>query len=1029
MRSKLIFFGIFIAVVAAILYIPGAADFTQRFGHALFYNPVTAVIGGILLAPGVLVVLLLWRVMLRQLSIPWDQATNPVIGPIVMIFIVVFSWVFWSTSISRTLKFIGIWNPFGSSIYGSRPVILRAIVFVGGWWEILTRFGRQATGGWAGFFEVLSCRFKDGDIFLGRPRFKIGGGMLRPIGVPTEKHIVTIAGTGAGKSTGALIPNLCLHRGSLLCVDPKGELARITAARRGQGGGGVRGMGQDVYVLDPFRITGIASASYNVFDEMARVAQRDVDAPVSYAAKIAESLVEITGRDPFWDTAARRVVLGLILYVFQGPAEKRNLVQVRRLLMEGDKDAFEAGVREGHIDPKKNDAFDALLIGMRHVAPGPYRDTIVFSAESVMQMAPNQRGSVMTTAQEHTSFLDLPEIRRVSQSSDFLLEDLKNRPISVYLSVPINMVSGVAGRWLRMFVLMLIDMMMRVQVAPKPPILLAVDEFPNLGKLDGIEVVAPVLRSYGVRFWAVGQDIEQFKKTYPKSWGSFIGGAEAVQFMGIKHPETVKMVVEFLGRHLITRREGEGQFRRNVAEERNLLDANQVSQILYKARKNQIVWRGDRRPLILKATPYFEYMPWWYYSRDTRYPEAWNRWLWRSGKWRRNRLPTYDDPSSWPAFVPPLPPPKRPLLPPVKPPSRPALELPPEDDDVLPTYDNPASWDRFTPPKPAQFIRGDDPSRPSADLMTLTASPELRSSEMFPKPPVRQPLPREILELLNPTKTPGQSELDPIDELDGMIGLESVKTQVKKTVSLVRLGRERAAAGLPKLEITHHLVFTGNPGTGKTTVARIIGRIYKKAGLLKSGHLVEVDRGDLVAGYIGQTAPQVKTVVERATDGVLFIDEAYSLAGGKGVDDDYGAEAISALLKLMEDRRDRLVVIAAGYRAEMVDFINSNPGLKSRFRTYIDFPDYSPTELMEILQSLCVAASCRMSMDAMKKAAEVLVRIDPGQGFGNGRAVRNLLDECFARQAMRLNTRGRYGAQDMTIIEAEDVPAFDELKM
>ena len=135
-----------------------------------------------------------------------------------------------------------------------------------------------------------------------------------------------------------------------------------------------------------------------------------------------------------------------------------------------------------------------------------------------------------------------------------------------------------------MFVLLLIDMMTRVQKAPKPPILLAIDEFPSLGKLDQIETVAPGLRSFGVRFWVIGQDIEQFRKVYPDSWMGFLGGAEVVQFLSIKDPDTVKMVVEFLSRHVIYKQEGEGQFRRNVAEERNLLDPDQVSQILYKAR-------------------------------------------------------------------------------------------------------------------------------------------------------------------------------------------------------------------------------------------------------------------------------------------------------------------------------------------------------------------------------------------------------------------------------------------------------------
>jgi type IV secretion system protein VirD4 len=644
-------------------------------GFAFFFFPslaklaVTVVISSFCL-PGVLLVWLVWNRMLGQPTDLMNPAYGMWTAGAALAFAVGFSYIFWSILFSRLLKFVGWWDPFGRP--SGRPWILRGMIRVRDWWEILTRFGRQATGGWAGLLEVLSNRFRTGDVFLGRPRFKIGGGMLRPIGIATEKHMVTIAGTGAGKSTGALIPNLCLHRGSLLCVDPKGELARITARRRGTGGGGVQGMGQDVHVLDPFRITGIESASYNVFDEMALIAERDIDAPVSYAGKVAEALVEISGRDPYWDISARRLLMGLILYVFQGPAGKRNLIQVRRLLMEGDKEGFEAGVREGYIDPKKNDAFDALLILMKHAREGPYRDTIAFAAGSLTQMGPNQLGSVLSTAQEHTAFLDLPEIRKVILTSDFLLEDLKNRPVSVYLSVPINMVSGIAGRWLRMFILLLIDMMMRVSEAPKPPILLAIDEFPSLGKLDGIEVVAPVMRSYGVRFWAVGQDIEQFRKVYPDSWGGFIGGAEAVQFMGVKHIDTVKMVVEFLGRHVIRKREGEGKLRRTVAEERNLLDANQVSQILYKERKNQIVWRGDRRPLILKVTPYFEYMPWWYYSRDARYAEKWSRRLWRWGKAKPDRLPTFDAPSSWPSL---------PAAPPARPPEKSPQLLAPGNGD------------------------------------------------------------------------------------------------------------------------------------------------------------------------------------------------------------------------------------------------------------------------------------------------------------------------------------------------------------
>jgi type IV secretion system protein VirD4 len=472
-------------------------------------------------------------------------------------------------------------------------------------------FGRRATAGWEEDWVMRRRGLRQGDIFLGRVP-----GSLRPVGIATEKHFVTIGQTGSGKSTGGLIPNLALHEGSALVIDPKGELAMITAARRGAGGQGVNGMGQKVCVLDPFRITGLPVAGYNVFDEMAAVAVRDADRPVSYAGKVAEALVKsMSDKDPYWDNAARTLLRGLILYVFQGPAESRNLVQLRRLLMEGDTAEWESQPPDvrGSLSP-----FDVLFEKMKRVPAGPYRDTIAAAAATMLAMGANQMGSVLTTAQEHTTFLDAPEIQRVSMASDFLLDDLKREKITVYLCLPINMVSGKEGRWLRMFVVLFIDMMMRDRQATKPPVLLAIDEFPSLGRIDGIETVAPTMRSYGVRFWAVGQDIAQFKAVYPDCWTGFIGGAEAVQFMGVTHPATVDFISERLGKHLVEGR----QDGRLVRMERPLLEAEQVGRLLWPSMQNQIIWRGSRRPMKLKVTPYYEYLPAWYYSPDPRYPEA-----------------------------------------------------------------------------------------------------------------------------------------------------------------------------------------------------------------------------------------------------------------------------------------------------------------------------------------------------------------------------------------------------------------------
>jgi stage V sporulation protein K len=265
---------------------------------------------------------------------------------------------------------------------------------------------------------------------------------------------------------------------------------------------------------------------------------------------------------------------------------------------------------------------------------------------------------------------------------------------------------------------------------------------------------------------------------------------------------------------------------------------------------------------------------------------------------------------------------------------------------------------------------------------------------------------------------------DALADLDKVIGLKPVKDQIRKTLNVVRLGQARDAAGLPRLDITHHLVFTGNPGTGKTMMARLTGRIYKQVGLLKSGHLISVERADLVGGYVGETAGKTRKVIDSAMDGILFIDEAYSLVP-EDSKEDYGPEAIATLILAMENARDRLVVIVAGYRAEMKRFIDSNPGMASRFKTFIDFPDYSPEELGLMFQMRAASFGCHLSMDATVALAGLMAGAERGRGFGNGRMVRNVFEECVARQANRLAAAG--GKVDVTVFEASDIPTLEEL--
>ena len=240
--------------------------------------------------------------------------------------------------------------------------------------------------------------------------------------------------------------------------------------------------------------------------------------------------------------------------------------------------------------------------------------------------------------------------------------------------------------------------------------------------------------------------------------------------------------------------------------------------------------------------------------------------------------------------------------------------------------------------------------------------------------------------------------------LDALVGLAPVKAEVHKLVSFIQIQKMRTAKGLKVAPISYHCVFTGNPGTGKTTVARIIADIYREMGVVKRGHLVETDRSGLIGEYVGQTAVKTNKIVDSALDGVLFIDEAYSLV--QGGQNDYGREAIATLLKRMEDDRDRLVVILAGYTGEMQEFVASNPGLRSRFNRYIDFPDYSAVELAEIFLSLAAKSEYCCSSDVRASLRDIMERAIMGKDrtFGNARYVRNLFESAIERQAVRLSS-------------------------
>lgn len=265
-----------------------------------------------------------------------------------------------------------------------------------------------------------------------------------------------------------------------------------------------------------------------------------------------------------------------------------------------------------------------------------------------------------------------------------------------------------------------------------------------------------------------------------------------------------------------------------------------------------------------------------------------------------------------------------------------------------------------------------------------------------------------------------------LKELNSLTGLTRVKEDVASTINLLKINEMRKQKGLHVVPVSNHMVFLGNPGTGKTTVARLLAKIYKELNVVSQGQFIETDRAGLVAGYVGQTALKTTSVVKKAIGGILFIDEAYSLTSNND-SSDYGNEAIDTLVKLMEDNRNDLVVIVAGYNDEMHNFIDSNPGLSSRFNRYFTFEDYSCDELIEIFKNICKKNGFVVSESGMKELKNIIIKYSDMARFGNARGVRNIFDKAIQNQADRLMKLTDVNKSDLTTIIASDFLQIDLL--
>lgn len=319
----------------------------------------------------------------------------------------------------------------------------------------------------------------------------------------------------------------------------------------------------------------------------------------------------------------------------------------------------------------------------------------------------------------------------------------------------------------------------------------------------------------------------------------------------------------------------------------------------------------------------------------------------------------------------------------------------------------------------------------SDDIWGVPASKSKKAPEKSPEQIKKDAVPeakeKEIKPESDEAPLPPPENIEDLKaELNELIGLEGIKREVSNLINMVSIHNLRKRNGLKTVDMSLHMVFSGNPGTGKTMIARIMARIYRSLGVLSKGHLVEVDRAGLVAGYIGQTAEKTRQVVEKALGGVLFIDEAYTLSAHKG-ENDFGQEAIDTLLKAMEDHREDLVVIVAGYDGLMDEFIHSNPGLESRFNRYLHFDDYTVDEMLSILDLQLRKGQYRLDDGAWKAVREYIEISNTGSiAFGNARGVRNIFERLLVAQANRLSAINSPDKDALMTIVEQDVTAARE---
>ena len=513
----------------------------------------------------------------------------------------------------QVFRLFGLYNPesFRFWVIPLWRGFYRPFLALRNWTERAFVMGRRASAGWTTVGELMTLLHKPGRIFLGRIWSKAPGGR-QPVGIKGERHLVMVAGSGSGKTT-QLITMAALHKGNSFIIDPKGQVTRVLYRRLQTGGGAVVGKNMDRAVLDPYgMVSGIKeSSSWNALGEITRAMEREgADAAVRYSAMIAEGLVVTQpGDKAYFPDSARNFLQGLILFVLAAePAERQHLVRVRELLMNGLPERAEPG----------ENPFDVLLFEMSECTA--FNGLVAGRARTIADGSASGSGDILSTARQQTAWLDYPEIRAISKTNSFYLEDLKSGALNLSVCAPVTDLQKPLAGWFRLLTVLSMYIFERIPGRLTHPCLFALDEMPSLGHIAAVETAAPLMRGFGIRLLAVTQDIEALQRAYPKGWGGFLGNAEAVFWMGTNHDPTAQYLERTLGNALIKEAIPGTKPARYRLVERPLLTADQVKRFLQGS--NMIVTRYGKRPMRLKATPYFSELPVYYYDRDKDYRET-----------------------------------------------------------------------------------------------------------------------------------------------------------------------------------------------------------------------------------------------------------------------------------------------------------------------------------------------------------------------------------------------------------------------